>query len=135
MDREEELEAKRQRVQDALRRSGGSDVTVETILSGEPLHYRNKVHAVFTHRREGEIISGIYEEGTHNVVKVDECLLENQTADAIIRDIRQLLKSFKIKTYNEVTGYGLFRHALIRCGHKTKQVRVVLVLGSPILPS
>lgn len=46
----------------------------------DPLHYRNKVHAVFTHRRDGEIISGIYEEGTHNVVKVDECLLENQTA-------------------------------------------------------
>ena len=101
----------------------------------DPLHYRNKVHAVFTHRRDGEIISGIYEEGTHNVVKVDECLLENQTADAIIRDIRQLLKSFKIKTYNEDTGYGLFRHALIRCGHKTNQVLVVLVLGSPILPS
>ena len=101
----------------------------------DPLHYRNKVHAVFTHKRDGEIISGIYEEGTHNVVKVDECLLENQTADAIIRDIRQLLKSFKIKTYNEDTGYGLFRHALIRCGHKTNQVLVVLVLGSPILPS
>lgn len=101
----------------------------------DPLHYRNKVHAVFTHKRDGEIISGIYEEGTHNVVKVDECLLENQTADAIIRDIRQLLKSFKIKTYNEDTGYGLFRHVLIRCGHKTKQVLVVLVLGSPILPS
>ena len=101
----------------------------------DPLRYRNKVHAVFTHKRDGEIISGIYEEGTHNVVKVDECLLENQTADAIIRDIRRLLKSFKIKTYNEDTGYGLFRHALIRCGHKTKQVLVVLVLGSPILPS
>ena len=99
-----------------------------------PLHYRNKVHAVFTHKRD-EIISGIYEEGTHDVVKVDECLLENQVADAIIRDIRQLLKSFKIKTYNEDSGYGLFRHVLIRCGHKTHQVLVVLVLGSPILPS
>ena len=42
MDREEELYAKRQRVQDALARIGGSDVTVEAIRAGEQLHYRNK---------------------------------------------------------------------------------------------
>ena len=100
-----------------------------------PLHYRNKVHAVFTHRRDGSIISGIYEEGTHSVVPVEDCLLENEKADDIIRTVRNLLKSFKIKTYNEDTGYGLFRHVLIRVGHRTGQIMVVLVLGSPILPS
>lgn len=101
----------------------------------EPFRYRNKVHAVFTHKKDGTIISGTYEEGTHDVVPVNECLLENKTADAIIRTIRGLLKSFKIKTYNEDTGYGLFRHVLIRTAHQTGQVMVVLVLGSPILPS
>ena len=101
----------------------------------EPFHYRNKVHAVFTHKKDGTIISGTYEEGTHFVVPVDECLVENQKADAIIRTIRELLKSFKIKTYNEDTGYGLFRHVLIRTGHQTGEIMVVLVLGSPILPS
>lgn len=101
----------------------------------EPFHYRNKVHAVFAHKRDGSIISGTYEEGTHEVVPVKECLLENQKADAIIATIRDLLKSFKIKTYNEDTGYGLFRHALIRVGHQTGEIMVVLVLGSPILPS
>lgn len=101
----------------------------------DPFRYRNKVHAVFGHKKDGTIISGTYEEGTHTIVPVDECLLENETADAIIRTIRGLLKSFKIKTYNEDTGYGLFRHVLIRTGHQTGQVMVVLVLGSPILPS
>ena len=101
----------------------------------DPYHYRNKVHAVFAHKRDGSIISGTYEEGTHEVVPVGECLLENQKADAIIATIRELLKSFKIKTYNEDTGYGLFRHALIRVGHQTGEIMVVLVLGSPILPS
>ena len=62
-------------------------------------------------------------------------MIENQTADAIIRDIRILLKSFKIKTYNEDTGYGLFRRVLVRTGFHSGQVMVVLVLGSPILPS
>ena len=49
--------------------------------------------------------------------------------------IRELAKSFKIKAYNEDTGYGLLRHVLVRVGHTTGQIMVVLVLGSPILPS
>ena len=57
------------------------------------------------------------------------------TADAIIRDIRGLLRSFKIKTYDEDTGYGLLRHVLVRRGFQSGEVMVVLVLGSPILPS
>lgn len=101
----------------------------------EPFRYRNKVHATFAHRRDGSVISGIYEEGTHKVVPVDECLLENEKADAVIRTIRGLLKSFRIRTYDEDSGYGLLRHVLIRTAHQTGQVMVVLVLASPILPS
>ncbi len=101
----------------------------------DPLHYRNKVHAAFAHRRDGTIVSGIYEEGTHKVVPVDACLLENEKADEIIRTIRGLLRSFKIKTYDEDSGYGLLRHVMVRTAHQTGQVMVVLVLGSPILPS
>ncbi len=101
----------------------------------EPMYYRNKVHAVFGEDRRHNIISGIYEEGTHNIVPVDSCMIENQKADAIIVSIRELLKSFKIRPYNEDTGYGLLRHVLIRTGYATGQIMVVLVLGSPVMPS
>lgn len=101
----------------------------------DPFHYRNKVHAVFGRLRNGTYISGVYEEGTHKIVNVDECQIEDQIADAIIRDIRGLLRSFKIRTYDEDTGYGLLRHVLIRRGFTSGQVMVVLVLASPILPS
>ena len=50
-----------------------------------PYHYRNKVNSAFARKKDGTIISGIYEKGTHKVVPVDECLLEDQRADAIIR--------------------------------------------------
>ena len=100
-----------------------------------PYHYRNKVHAVFARKKDGTIISGVYEEGTHRVVPVESCQIEDQKADAIINDIRGLLKSFKIKTYNEDTGYGLLRHVLIRRGFSTGEIMVVLVLGSPVMPS
>lgn len=101
----------------------------------QPLFYRNKVHAVFGEDQKHRPISGIYEERTHRIVPVDSCLIENQKADAIIVSIRELLPSFKIRPYNEDTGYGLLRHVLIRTGQTSGQIMVVLVLASPILPS
>lgn len=100
----------------------------------EPFHYRNKVHAVFGMSKKGPI-SGIYKAGTHEIIPVDSCMIENEKADAIIGTIRSLLNSFKIKVYNENTGYGLLRHVLIRVGHNSKEIMVVLVQTSPILPS
>ncbi len=129
---EEQLAFKQRQVEKLL----GSYCRVHRITGMEaPLHYRNKVHAAFAHRRDGTVVSGIYEEGTHRVVPVDECLLENQKADEIIRTIRGLLKSFKIRIYDEDSGYGLLRHVLVRTARQTGQVMVVLVLRSPILPS
>ncbi|MGN0386639.1 MAG: 23S rRNA (uracil(1939)-C(5))-methyltransferase RlmD [Lachnospiraceae bacterium] len=100
-----------------------------------PYHYRNKVHAVFGQDRRHNIVSGTYEEKTHHIVPVDSCLLDNEQADRIILTIRKLLKSFKIRTYDEDTGYGLFRHVLVRVGKNTGQIMVVLVIASPIMPS
>lgn len=100
-----------------------------------PAHYRNKVHAVFGEDRKHNMISGIYEAKSHRIVPVDSCYIENDKADAIIVTIRELAKSFKIRAYNEDTGYGLLRHVLIRTGYVTGQIMVVLVLASPIMPS
>lgn len=100
-----------------------------------PWHYRNKVHAVFTHDRKGNPVSGIYEAGSHRVVPVERCLLEDEKADEIIGTIRGLLKSFKIRTYDEDSGFGLLRHVLIRRGCFSEQIMVVLVTASPVFPS
>ena len=109
---------------------------VENIIGMDnPYHYRNKVHAVFDHDRKGNPISGVYEEGTHRVIPVDSCMIHNKKADEIIVSIRNMLKSFKIKTYDEDTGYGLLRHVLVRTGFSSGEIMVVLVLSSPILPS
>ena len=105
------------------------------IAMDEPTHYRNKVHAAFGEDRRHNAISGIYEQKSHRIVPVDSCLIENQKADEIIVSIRGLLKSFKIRPYDEDRGYGLLRHVLIRVGHATGQIMVVLVLSSPIMPS
>lgn len=99
-----------------------------------PYHYRNKVHAVLDHRK-GNVISGIYEERSHQVVQVDSCQIEDEKADEIIVTIRELLQSFRLKVYDEDNGFGLFRHILIRVGKTSGQIMVVLVMASPIFPS
>ena len=128
----EQLKKKQKMVNALLSKYG----KVEPIIGMEnPYYYRNKVHAVFDRDRKGNIVSGTYETKTHRIVPVENCLIEDKKSQEIIRTIRGLLKSFKIKTYDEDTGYGLFRHVLIRRGFKSGEIMVVLVLGSPILPS
>ncbi|MBQ4259091.1 MAG: 23S rRNA (uracil(1939)-C(5))-methyltransferase RlmD [Lachnospiraceae bacterium] len=108
----------------------------EAIIGMEhPFHYRNKVHAVFGMDAKHHVISGTYEEKTHRIVPITTCMIENQKADQIIGTVRELLPSFKIRPYNEDTGYGLLRHVMVRVGHATGQIMVVLVLSSPIMPS
>ena len=101
----------------------------------EPYHYRNKVHHAFSRDKKGNTISGQYKESSHTIVDIDRCLIEDEYADEIISYIKSVIKSFKIKTYDEKTGYGLLRHVLIRTAHSTGQVMVVLVAASPVFPS
>jgi len=129
---EEQVKRKQKMVEELL----GPFCRVEPFIGmEEPRHYRNKVHAVFGLDRKGQPVSGVYKAYSHEIVPVDSCLLEDQRADAIIVTIRSLLKSFKIKTYDEDRGYGLLRHVLIRTGHVSGQILVVLVTVSPVFPS
>ena len=129
---EQQLKRKQQKLQDMLGEFGKLD---PIIGMDNPDHYRNKVHAVFGLDQKHRPIAGVYEEKTHRVVDVETCFLENEKSTAIIRTIKNMIRSFKIKTYDEDTGYGLLRHVLVRYGYQTGQIMVVLVLGSPILPS
>ena len=124
---------KKQKITEGLLKKFGK---VEPIIGMEdPYYYRNKVHAAFGRDRKGNVTSGIYEEKSHRIVSVDDCMIEDKKSQEIIRTIRGMLKSFKIKTYDEDTGYGLLRHVLVRRGFSTGEIMVVLVTVSPIFPS
>ena len=128
----EQLAAKQKRMKKLL----GKFANVKPIIGmDDPFYYRNKVHAVFDRDRKGNIICGTYEAKTHKVVPVEDCMIEDKISQEIIRTIRDMLKSFKIKTYDEDTGYGLLRHVLVRRGFATNEIMVVLVVGSPVFPS
>ncbi|MDD6146439.1 MAG: 23S rRNA (uracil(1939)-C(5))-methyltransferase RlmD [Oscillospiraceae bacterium] len=105
----------------------------EIIPMEDPRYYRNKVQAAFGFHR-GKIISGVYQSSSHHIVPVDTCLLEDQTADKIITDIRGLLPKHRLTAYNEDTGRGFLRHVLVKRGFATGEVMVVLVTGSHVFP-
>ena len=101
----------------------------------DPYHYRHKVQAAFSCNKRGHIVAGVYEKHSHDIVDVEQCQIEDAQADAIIREIKNMMRSFRIRAYDEDTGYGLLRHVLVRKGYHSGQIMVVLVLVSPILPS
>ena len=108
---------------------------VEEILGmDDPYHYRNKVQAAFGVNRQGQIISGVYQSASHRIVPVSDCLIEDKVADRIIVTIRKLLKSFKIRPYDEDTGRGTLRHVLVRRGWRSGEILVVLVTAHGMLP-
>ena len=129
---EEQLRRKEEKVRSLIGRFG----PVRPIIGMEdPLYYRNKVHAAFGNGKGGKLFCGTYMEGTHRIVSNEGCLLEDRRASTIMRDIRELAQDFQIPAYNEDTGYGILRHVLIRVGHETGQILVVLVTGSGMFPS
>jgi 23S rRNA (uracil1939-C5)-methyltransferase len=129
---EEQLAKKQQYVRKLMEPYG----KVAPIVGMEqPFFYRHKVHAVFGCTKRGQIVAGSYRKNSHEIVDIERCLIEDEEADAIIRDIKGLLCSFRIKAYDEDTGYGLLRHVLVRKGYHSGQIMVILVLASPILPS
>jgi len=113
----------------------GSFCTVDPILGMQsPYHYRNKVHAVLSVDKRGLPVSGVYAQGTHHVVPVRSCLLEDLRADKIIRDITALLPKYKLRIYNEYTHRGFLRHIVIRTGHISHQIMVILVATAREFP-
>ena len=125
MDREEELYAKRQRVQDALARIGGSDVTVETIRAGEQLHYRNK--SQYPVSADGQV--GFYKARSHQVIPVERCLIQKPQADAAAEALRRYIREYGVPCYDERIRRGLVRHLYVRTNTAGQSLVCVLVNG------
>lgn len=103
---------------------------VENIIGMDnPYHYRNKVQAAFGRGKNNEIISGVYQSSTHKIVPVDSCLIEDVKADEIIVTIRKLIKSFKLKPFDDNKFKGFLRHVLVKRGFSSGEIMVVLVTG------
>ena len=121
----EELWAKRQRVQDALTRIGGLDLTVEEILGAKnPEHYRNKSQYPVS---AGKV--GFYRARTHDVVDIERCLIQKPQADAAAAALRDYMRDFAVPSYDEQTGKGWLRHLYVRTTRRGESLVCVLANG------
>ncbi|GAA0180280.1 23S rRNA (uracil(1939)-C(5))-methyltransferase RlmD [Clostridium sediminicola] len=107
----------------------------QIITMEDPYNYRNKAHSTYADGNRGEIISGFYKEKSHEVIPIQRCIIQNPKADEINESIRKLMKSFKMKPYDEIKGQGFLRHVLIKTAFATNEVMVVLVTGTHVFPS
>ena len=106
----------------------------QIIRMKNPDHYRTKVTSVFARDRRGRDVAGIYRKGSHEVVPVTRCLLQDTRADRIIHTIFGMLPAYRIRAYSEEDGSGFLRYVQIRTARATRQVMVTLVTTDPVLP-
>ena len=119
----------------AVRKLVGKYGPVAPIRGAEnPCHYRNKVISTFAAGPGGKLMSGIYAAGTHKVLPVESCLLQDEVLDTVMQAVRAAASTCRYQPYNEDNGTGLLRHCLLRRGVVSGQVMVVLVTVQPVLP-
>jgi 23S rRNA (uracil1939-C5)-methyltransferase len=131
----EQLKMKKARVAEVLRRIGGYNGKIGDIIgSDNPFHYRNKIQFPFGKNADGQLITGLYRAGTHKVIDIDSCLIENAEADAITQVVKNFCIEHHLEPYDQKYKKGFLRHVMVRKGHYTGQIMVVLVTGKINFP-
>ena len=140
MSYDRQLVFKNQKIRGNLERIGGFtkdqiDTVMQPVVGMEhPFGYRNKAQFPFGTDKEGNPITGFYAGRTHDIIANTDCALGVEQNKEILEIILQYMRENKIKSYDEKTGKGLIRHALIRYGFKTKEIMVCLVVNGKKLP-
>ena len=123
------LQMKRERVQDALRRIGGLDVSVPPVIGMEdPWRYRNKTALPVGGSKENVQI-GFYAPRSHRIIDVDGCLIARQESDEVAGVLRRWMEKFQVPPYQEDTRKGLIRHIMSRVSREGKAMAVVVAAG------
>ena len=136
MSYEAQLAFKTRKVESNLKRIGKfEEIPMESIIGMEdPFHYRNKAQFPFGKKRDGKIITGFYAGRTHSIIENTSCHLGKEVNEEILEKILTWMNAFHVEPYNEATGKGLMRHSLIRCGFRTGEIMVCLVINGRKIP-
>ena len=130
-----QLEVKRQAVQDSIQRIGKlMDVKIMPVLGmTDPWRYRNKAQFPVG-CIGGEIITGCFAAGSHDIVSTQSCLIQNALNDRLLAAVRRIAASVGVAPYDEKTGQGVLRHVMGRVGIATGEVMAVLVTATRDFP-
>mgnify|MGYP002796606672 FL=1 len=134
---EEELRAKEKKVRDALTRIGGQDGAVLKGITGAPTteHYRNKAQYPVGRDADGNIVTGFYRPRSHDIVPVERCLIQSETADRIAAVVRQWMQAFDVPPYDYAAKRGAIRHIYVRVGEKSGESQLTLIAATRKMPA
>ena len=130
-----QVKFKRAAILNELEKAGSlRDVKVKETKVSETIYgYRNKIQQPVC-LKHGKIVTGFYYPGTHRLVPIEKCLVQNPTANAIMDHLLEILRRLKIEPYNEILHQGILRHIFIRVGQNTQEVLLMLVVNAEDFP-
>ncbi|HSN58690.1 MAG TPA: 23S rRNA (uracil(1939)-C(5))-methyltransferase RlmD, partial [Clostridiaceae bacterium] len=130
-----QLKFKKNRVEDCLRRIGKLEgfILHDTIGMDNPYRYRNKVQ-IPVGSKDGKAAIGFYAQRSHDIIDMDSCLIQNETADRVIGIVRRWVDRHNIEAYDEQRSSGTLRNIMVREGFRTGEVMVVMVTRTKQLP-
>lgn len=133
---EGQLRAKEKMVRELMTRIGKlEDVIVHPTLGmEEPWNYRNKAQ-VPVGEMEGGLVAGFYAKRSHEIINMDECLIQFTENDEMIRVVKGICEKYGVRAYNEKQHKGTLRHIMVRTGQVTGEIMVVLVTRTPDIPN
>jgi 23S rRNA (uracil1939-C5)-methyltransferase len=131
-----QLALKRQTVVDAMERIGHFKnlAVLETLGAPDPWHYRNKMQVPAAQGRNHTLHIGCYAQGTHRIIDVDDCLIQQQANNQIVHVVRRWMEQYRIPALEEDARRGIVRHIMGRVGVRTGEVMAVLVTNEPQVP-
>lgn len=134
---EEELRAKEKKVRDALTRIGGQDGAKLLGITGAPTteHYRNKAQYPVGRDRDGNIVTGFYRPRSHDIVPVEQCLIQSEKADRIAAAVRGWMRDYDVPPYDYGTKRGAVRHIYVRVGEKSGESQLTLIAATRKMPA
>ncbi|PSR21282.1 MAG: 23S rRNA (uracil(1939)-C(5))-methyltransferase RlmD [Sulfobacillus acidophilus] len=122
-----EVRYKESRVRRALRLAGLDAGVVEAIRTcAHPYGYRNKGQFPFG-GQVGQAVLGLYRHGTHEVVGVQHCDIQDDRVNQVLRRAEAIVNAIALPPYDEVHGTGIVRHLLIRSSRLQGQSLVLIV--------
>lgn len=128
-----QIEFKKDYVQNCFKQENIKFKINQIIEATTLTNYRNKMQVAFKYK-DNKIIYGFYEEGTHRIIPLDECLVQTDVQLKIVKQIQRLMTKMRIAPYDEDKRTGIIRFALIKQGFTTNEIMVVIVTNSEFFP-
>ena len=127
---DETLKMKKEIVQNLVEKNLKTKIEVNNTIGMEnPYHYRNKAQYPVGLNKNGDPVIGVFANRTHDVIEINECMIQNEESEKIAKYICEFAKKNKISVYDEKTGKGLLRHIVIKVGIKTNEMMCILVIN------